>query len=351
MEVYDFMEEMLTVALDAMGGDNAPDEIIKGAVQAIGQKSNLKIYLVGREEILKTKCAEYTYSPEQLTIVNATEEISCDEAPVDALRHKKDSSIVVALQLVKDGTADAFVSAGSTGAVLVGAQMIIGRMKGVRRPPLGVFIPTTRGASLLVDNGANADSRPAHLLEFARMGSVYYENAMGVKNPTVAIVNIGTEEAKGNTLVKETFPLLKACPDINFIGNIESREIPYGGADVIVCDGFTGNVILKLYEGVGSALVSEIKKDMMGSLRSKIGAFLVRPALRNTMKRFDSTEYGGAPMLGLNGLVVKTHGNAKAKEVCNALIQCYTFREQNIQEKLEALYDNETSEEGETLSS
>ena len=336
---------MLTVALDAMGGDNAPDEIIKGAVWAMEKKPNIKIYLVGPEELLTKKCAEYTYDKNRMVIVNASEVISCEEAPVSAIRHKKDSSIVVALGMVKEGKADAFVSAGSTGAVLVGAQMIVGRMRGVRRPPLGVFIPTTKGVSLLVDNGANVDARPEHLLQFARLGSVYYENAMGVKNPRVAIVNIGLEEEKGNALVKVTYPLLKECPDINFTGSIEAREIPHGGADVIVCEGFTGNVILKLYEGVGGALISEIKKGMMSSLRSKIGALLIKPALKGTLKRFDVSEYGGAPMLGLNALVVKTHGSSRAKEVCNSLIQCLTFKEQRIHEKFECLYQQPETEQ------
>ena len=338
MEGY-YMEEMLTVALDAMGGDNSPDAVIEGAVQALEKKSNIKIYLVGPEELLNQKCAAYTYDKNRMEIVHASEVITCEEAPVSAIRHKKDSSIVVALQLVKDGKADAFVSAGSTGAVLVGAQLIVGRMRGVRRPPLGVLIPTTKGVSLLVDNGANVDARPEHLLQFARLGSVYYENAMGVKDPTVALVNIGVEEEKGNALVKATYPLLKECPDINFIGNIEAREIPHGGADVVVCEGFTGNVILKTYEGVGGALISEVKKGMMATLRSKIGALLVKPALKTTLKRFDASEYGGAPMLGLNGLVVKTHGSSNAKEICNSVIQCFTFKEQRIQEKLIKLYE------------
>ena len=333
------MEEMLKVALDAMGGDNAPDAVIEGAVQALEKKSNIKIYLVGPEDLLKEKCAAYTYDKSRMEIVHASEVITCEEAPVSAIRKKKDSSIVVALQLVKDGQADAFVSAGSTGAVLVGAQLIVGRMRGVRRPPLGVLIPTTKGVSLLVDNGANVDARPDHLLQFARLGSVYYENAMGVKNPRVALVNIGVEEEKGNALVKETYPLLKECPDINFTGYVEAREIPHGGADVIVCEGFTGNVILKLYEGVGGALISEVKKGMMSTLRSKIGALLVKPALKQTLKRFDASEYGGAPMLGLNGLVVKTHGSSNAKEICNSVIQCFTFKEQNIQEKFKKLYE------------
>ncbi len=333
------MSEMLKVALDAMGGDNSPDEIIKGAVQALEKEANVKIYLVGPEEILKEKCAEYTYDENRMEIVHASEVITCEEAPVKAIRHKKDSSIVVALQLVKDGKADAFVSAGSTGAVLVGAQLIVGRMKGVRRPPLAALIPTVKGVSLLVDNGANVDARPEHLLQFARLGSVYYENAMGVKDPTVAIVNIGLEEEKGNALVKATYPLLKECPDINFIGSIESREIPHGGADVLVCEGFTGNIILKLYEGVGGALIGEVKKGMMSTLRSKIGALLVKPALKTTLKRFDASQYGGAPMLGLNGLVVKTHGSSKAQEICNSVLQCATFKEQRIQEKFVKLYE------------
>ncbi|MCI8402287.1 MAG: phosphate acyltransferase PlsX [Lachnospiraceae bacterium] len=339
------MEEILTVALDAMGGDHSPDEIIKGAVQALEKKRNIRILLTGPQELLREKCAQYTYDTARMEIVNATEVIGCDEAPVSAIRHKKDSSIVVALQLVKDKRADAFVSAGSTGAVLVGAQMIVGRMRGVRRPPLGVFIPTTKGVSLLVDNGANVDARPEHLLQFARLGSVYYENAMGVKSPRVAIVNIGVEEEKGNALVKAAYPLLKECPDIHFTGSIEAREIPHGGADVIVCEGFTGNVILKLYEGVGGALISEIKKGMMSSVRSKLGALLVKPALKDTLKRFDASEYGGAPLLGLNGLVVKTHGSSKAKEVCNSLIQCLTFKEQRIHEQFERLYRQPETEE------
>ncbi len=335
------MGEMLNVALDAMGGDNAPDEIIKGAMQAMEKKQNIKVFLVGPEELLRQKCAAYTYDASRLEFVNATEVITNEEAPVSAVRHKKDSSIAVALGLVRDKKADAFVSAGSTGAVLVGAQMIVGRIRGVRRPPLGVFIPTTKGVSLLVDNGANVDARPEHLLQFARLGSVYFENTMGVKNPRVAIVNIGVEEEKGNALVKATYPLLKECPDIHFTGSIEAREIPLGGADVIVCEGFTGNVILKLYEGVGKALIGEIKGGLMSSLRTKIGALLIKPALKGILARFDSSEYGGAPMLGLNGLVVKTHGSSKAKEVCNSLIQCLTFKEQRIDEKFRELYQGE----------
>ena len=255
-----------------------------------------------------------------------------------AIRRKKDSSIVVGQKLVKNGEADAFISAGSTGAILVGGQLVVGRIRGVERPPLATLIPTVNGVALLVDSGANVDARASHLVQFAKMGSIYMEHVIGIKKPRVAIVNVGVEEEKGNALVKETFPLLKECEDINFTGSIEAREIPHGGADVIVAEGFTGNVILKLYEGLGSALISKIKGGMMSTFRSKMGALLVKPALKETLKTFDATEYGGAPMLGLNGLVVKTHGNASSKEVKNTIFQCVTFKEQKINEKIKALF-------------
>ena len=337
------MQEMIKVALDAMGGDNAPDEIIKGAMEAVGLREDIKVFLVGKEELIREKLKAYSYREPQIEVVNATEVIETAEPPVAAIRKKKDSSIVVGMKLVKDGTADAFVSAGSSGAVLVGGQLLVGRIKGVERPPLAPLIPKEKGDSLLVDCGANVDARPSHLVQFAKMGSIYMEHVMGVKNPRVAIVNIGAEEEKGNALVKETFPLLKACTDINFIGSIEAREIPHGQADVIVCEAFVGNVILKLYEGVGAVLISKIKEGMMSSLRSKIGALLVKPALKQTVKSFDASEYGGAPLLGLNGLVVKTHGSSKAKEVKNSIIQCVTFKEQRINDKIR---ENILREEG-----
>ena len=260
--------------------------------------------------------------------------IETAEPPVNAIRKKKDSSIVVGMNMVKRGEADGFVSAGSTGAVLVGGQVIVGRVKGVERPPLAPLIPTSKGFSLLVDCGANVDARPSHLVQFAKMGSIYMENIMGIKNPRVAIVNNGAEEEKGNALVKETFPLLKACDDINFIGSIEARDIPTGYADVVVCEAFVGNVILKMYEGVGLTLVAKIKESFMGSLRSKIGALLVKPALKETLKSFDSAQYGGAPLLGLKGLVVKSHGSSKSVEIKNSIIQCISFKEQAISEKI-----------------
>ncbi|MBQ7775466.1 MAG: phosphate acyltransferase PlsX [Lachnospiraceae bacterium] len=325
---------MVNVAVDAMGGDNAPVEIVKGAVEAIRESKSVKVFLVGREEVIKEELKKYTYNVEQLEVVHAEEVIETAEPPVMAIRRKKDSSIVKAMYMVKEGTCDAFVSAGSTGAVLVGGQVIVGRIKGVERPPLAPLIPTERGVSLLVDCGANVDARPSHLVQFAKMGSVYMESVMGVKNPKVGIVNNGAEEEKGNALVKETFPLLKNCPEINFIGSVEARDIPAGVADVIVCEAFVGNVVLKMYEGVGASLIKKVKEGMMTSLRSKIGAWLVKPALKQTLKSFNTDEYGGAPMLGLNGLVVKSHGSSKAVEIKNSILQCIAFKEQNINEKI-----------------
>ncbi|MFQ7264366.1 MAG: phosphate acyltransferase PlsX [Lachnospiraceae bacterium] len=328
------MQEKTVVAVDAMGGDNAPGEIVRGALDAIGRRGDIKVILVGKSEAIQKELVGASYPKDQLEIVEASEVIETAEPPVMAIRKKKDSSIVVAMNLVKQKKADAFVSAGSSGAILVGGQVIVGRIRGIERAPLAPLIPTENGVSLLIDCGANVDARFSHLVQFARMGSIYMEHVVGVPNPRVAIVNIGAEEEKGNALVKETFPLLKECTDINFIGSIEARDIPSGAADVIVCEAFVGNVILKLYEGLSSTLIHVIKQGLMSTVRSKIGAALALPALKNTLKAFDATEYGGAPLLGLNGLVVKTHGSAKAKEVTNSILQCVTFKEQAINDKI-----------------
>ena len=330
------MENKVVIALDAMGGDYAPVETVKGAVEAVNENKGMKVILVGREEEIKSELAKYTYEEASIEIVNATEIIDMGEVPTKAIREKKDSSLVVAIKSVKSGECDAIVSAGSSGAILVGGQVLIGKGKGVKRAPLAPLTPTAKGVSLLIDCGANVDARPEHLLQFAQMGSIYMEDVVGVKNPRVAIVNIGAEEAKGNALVKETYPLLKACKNINFIGSIEARDIPKGEADVIVTEAFVGNVILKLEEGLASTLIHVIKEGMMSTTRSKIGGLLVKPALKDTLKTFDATEYGGAPLLGLKGLVVKIHGSAKAKETKTAIFQCVTFKEQRINEKIVA---------------
>lgn len=328
------MQEIIKVAVDAMGGDNAPGEIVKGAVDAVNMRKDIQVLLVGKQDMVKEELKKYTYPKDQIRVVHAEEVIETAEPPVNAIRSKKNSSLVVGMNMVKQKEADAIVSAGSSGAILVGGQVIVGRIKGIERPPLAPLIPTEKGVSLLVDCGANVDARASHLVQFAKMGSIYMEHVVGIKKPRVAIVNIGAEEEKGNALVKETFPMLKECKDINFIGSIEAREIPHGQADVIVCEAFVGNVILKLYEGLGSTFFRVVKKGLLSSLRSKAGAVLIKPALKSVLKTFDASEYGGAPLLGLKGLVVKTHGSAKALEVTNSIIQCVTFKEQDINGKI-----------------
>ena len=328
------MSEIIKVAVDAMGGDNAPTEIVKGTVEAVQTRKDIKVFLVGQEDVVKKELEKYTYEKEQIEVVHAEDVIETAEPPVNAIRKKKQSSIVIGMNMVKKQEADAFVSAGSSGAILVGGQVLVGRIKGVERPPLAPLIPTEKGVALLIDCGANVDARASHLVQFAQMGSIYMENVIGVKKPKVAILNIGAEEEKGNQLVKETFPLLKECEDINFIGSIEAREIPHGGADVIVTEAFAGNIVLKLYEGVADTLLRKVKEGLMSTLRSKIGALLIKPALKKTLKAFDASQYGGAPLLGLNGLVVKTHGSAKAGDIRNSIIQCVTFHQQKINEKI-----------------
>ncbi len=328
------LSEITNIALDAMGGDYAPAEPVKGAVDAVNARDDIKIFLLGQEEAVARELEKYSYPKEQIQVVHAPEVIETAEPPVNAIRGKKQSSIVIGMNMVKEQEADAFVSAGSSGAVLVGGQVIVGRIKGIERPPLAPLIPTEKGVSLLIDCGANVDARASHLVQFARMGSIYMENVLHIPKPRVAIVNIGAEEEKGNALVKETIPLLRALEDIHFVGCIEAREIPRGAADVIVCEAFVGNVILKLYEGLSSTLIGVVKKGMMSTFKSKIGAALALPALKTTIKTFDASQYGGAPLLGLNGLVVKTHGSSKAQEITNAVYQCVTFKQQDINGKI-----------------
>ena len=328
------MSEKTKVVLDAMGGDHSPGEMVLGAVNAVKEKDNLFVYIVGPSDRIQAELDKCEYPKDQIEIVHASDEITCHDAPVQAIRGKKDSSMVVGLRMVREGKADGFVSAGNSGAVLVGGQVLVGKMKGIERAPLEPIVPTLKGVSLLVDCGANVDAKPSNLVQFAQMGSIYMENALKIERPTVGILNIGAEEEKGNALVKETYPLLKECKDINFIGSVEARDFIYGAADVVVTEAFAGNVMLKTIEGVASGLFKLIKNSITATPVSTIGAALVKPQLKNVAKIFDATEYGGAPLLGLNGLVVKIHGNASHKEVKNALFQVEMFRSQDVNGKI-----------------
>lgn len=331
LKMGDNMSKEVIVAVDAMGGDHAPSEIIKGTVEAI-QEFSVKVLLVGQESVLKKELSKYQYDENKIRIIHASEVISTEESPTTAIRRKKDSSIVVGLNLVKNKEAQAFVSAGSTGALLTGALFIIGRLKGVERPVLGTCLPTKKGFTFLVDSGANVDCKAKYLEQFAKMGSVYIENMFGKKAPKVALVNIGAEKEKGNSLTKETYDLLEQS-DLNFVGNIEPRNIPFGDADVVVCDGFVGNTILKLAEGLSMTLLSVIKKEITQGFYKFAALSLKKPFMR-IKKNFDSEEIGGAPFLGLKSLVVKAHGSSKSKAIKNAIKQCVHFVEEDIVAKI-----------------
>ncbi len=326
--------EKVRIAVDAMGGDNAPEAPVKGAVEALGENTGISLILLGDEKKIEDVLSGLSFSRDDVTVVNCSETIEMSEPPVAAIQKKKDSSIVRGMTMVRKGEADAFVSAGSTGAILVGGQVLVGRIKGVERPPLGALMPTEKGMTLLVDCGANVDARPSWLLQFAEMGSIYMESALKIKNPRVGILNIGAEEEKGSQLVKETYPLLRDCSSINFIGSVEARDIAAGAADVIVTDAFSGNLIIKMYEGTATTLLRIIKTGLKSTLAGKIGGLLAKGTLRNALRDFDATKYGGAPLLGLKGLVVKAHGSSKTVEFRRAMEQCQIFYRENVNGKI-----------------
>jgi len=324
--------EKIVIAVDAMGGDNAPNEIIKGSVDSL-ENQNIEIILLGNEEIINKQLSLYAYDQNRIRVVNTSEVISTSETPTTAIKKKKDSSLVVGLNLVKQNEAHAFVSAGNTGAILAGATLIIGRLKGVERPTLATLIPNKKGISFLSDSGANVDTKPSHLVQFAKMGTIYMESVMNIKNPKVGLVNIGAEREKGNTLVKESYILLEQ-QDINFVGNVEATEIPYGEVDIIVCDGFVGNVILKHSEGFAKMMLEMIKAELMADSASKLGAILSKNAFKRVKKKFNADEIGGAPFLGLKSLVVKAHGSSNHQAIKSAINQCVNFVDADVINKI-----------------
>ena len=318
----------MKIIVDSMGSDKGPQEIIKGAVDGINELG-VEIVLVGEENIIKKELSKYTYPKNSIEIINAEQIISNEDEPVLAIRRKKKSSMVLGLEALTNGRGDGFVSTGNTGALLAGGLFIVKRIEGIERAALATVYPTKKGISFILDVGANVDSKPEYLMQFATMGSIYAEKVLGIKSPTVGLANIGVEEGKGNALVRDSYKLLSNS-NLNFIGNVEIRDIPEGIVDIIVCDGFVGNVILKLTEGIAITMFSTLKEEFESSFKSKIGALMLKPQLKSFKNRLDYREYGGAPLLGLKKPVVKAHGSSDAFAIKNAVRQVKTFSDNNV---------------------
>lgn len=332
----------MKIIVDAMGGDNAPEEIVKGAALA-AEEYGCSIILVGAKDRIEKILKEQNAPLDKFEIVEAAQVITNDESPTEALRKKKDSSLVIGLGLLRDGKGDAFISAGSTGAVLAGGTLIVRRIKGIMRPAICPVIPGRKKPFLLMDAGANADCKPQYIRQFAIMGSIYAEKVLKRENPKVALVNIGSEEEKGSKFVKECYALLKDAP-INFKGSIESREIPAGDVDVVVTDGFTGNVILKMFEGVVENVFSALKEGIMSSFKTKLGGMLLKPVFKSFKKTYDYTEHGGAVLLGLNAPVIKAHGSSNARAIKNAVRQAISCVEGDITGIISSSIGSQTEE-------
>jgi len=311
---------MINIIVDAMGGDNAPEAIIDGCIEALNMQDGFKITLVGVSEIINEKLKDKVYNKDRIEIVNATEVITGDDTPTKAIRNKKDSSMVVGLKMLKEKKGDAFLSAGNTGALLTGSLLIVGRIKGIDRPSMPALVPTREKMCLIIDAGMNTVCRPLNFLQFGIMGAIYMKVIYNLENPKVGLVNVGSEDAKGNDTLKQSFKLLKESP-VNFVGNIEGNDIPSGDVDVAVCDGYVGNVALKLYEGAGALILKELKKLFTKNLFTKICYLLLKPFFKDFKNKFDADELAGAPVLGINGLVIKSHGSSKAKTIRTAILK------------------------------
>lgn len=324
----------MKIAIDAMGGDNAPNEIIKGAIDAVNEYE-ANIILVGDETIINQELKKYNYNEEKIELIHTTQVIENEDKPSMAIRKKKDSSMVVATTLVAEKKADAIVSAGNTGALLASGLFILKRIKGIDRPALCTFIPTKKGISILLDAGANAECKSKNLEQFGIMGYIYAKKILKINNPKVGIVNVGSEEGKGNELTKASYELLKE-QDINFIGNIEARYINEGDVNVIVADGFTGNVVLKLMEGVAMTIFDMLKDVYKKNLKTKMSALLIKEDLKNLKANLDYAEYGGAPLVGVNGNLIKAHGSSDSKAIKNAIKQAMECSKENIIEDIKS---------------
>jgi phosphate acyltransferase len=331
----------MKIAIDGMGGDNAPQAVVEGVVKALEEYKGIEYYITGPKEKIEEELKKYKYDKNLVNIVDAREVVSTNEHPVMALKKKKDSSIYKALKLVKDKECDAVISGGSTGAFLAGCTLVVGRIKGVERPALAPIMPGKNGNFMIVDAGANVDCKPNYLVQFAKMGKIYYEGVLGNKNPSIGLVNIGAEEEKGNELTKNTYKLLKEEPSLNFVGNVEPRDTSKGDTNVLVCDGFVGNTLLKMYEGVASTLLKMIKDEILQSnIISKLGAVLLKPVFKSLQKKFDYKEVGGAPFLGVDGICIKAHGSSDGKAFKNAVKQTKSFYDNKVLEKIKLELQN-----------
>ena len=320
----------MRIILDGMGGDNAPEEIVKGAVEAAKEIED-EIIIVGQPDAIEKQLKKCKYKGEQISVAPAHEVITMEDSPVKAIRHKKDSSLVVGLNMLKDGEGDMFVSAGNTGALIVGSRLLLGRIRGIDRPALASIYPDMTGGDpcMLVDAGASSESKARNMLEYGLMGSVYVEKVWGRSNPRVGLVNLGAEESKGTSVTKDTYQMLNASK-LNFIGNVEGRDVPKGVCDVIVCDGFTGNVILKLTEGVSLSIFKLIKDTLKSNVKAMVGGALIKSKLSGLKDEFDYEEYGGAPVLGVSGPVIKMHGSSTARAVKSAILRGMPYAEENV---------------------
>ena len=318
---------MYKIAIDAMGGDNAPNEIIKGALDARREAEGVEIVLLGQKDVIQ---AQLDKLGETAEIIDAPDVIHTGDKPLVAIRQKRNSSLIKGLLMVKDGTADAFVSAGSTGAVFAGALFNVGRIQGVDRPALAAILPTQKGKTILLDIGANADCKDKYLIQFAKMGRTYMKLVEGIENPTVGLINIGTEEEKGNELYREVNKLMREDESLNFVGNVEPREALNSAADVLVCDGFTGNILLKTLEGMAVYLFKNIKAELMKNIVTKLAAAILKKGFNNVRGKIDHKEYGGTPLLGVQGCVIKAHGSSDAYSFKRAIMQAVSYLEKDI---------------------
>ena len=340
--------ETVRIALDAMGGDHAPREVVKGALLAAAEYP-VQVVLVGQEEVIRRELAELDGKSAGLEIVDAREVVEMDDNALAPLRRKRNSSVRVAANLVAEGKAQAFVSAGNTGATWTSARAVIGMIEGVSRPALAAIVPSLKGHTLLLDVGANVDAKPNHLREFAVMGHFYAQMVFGIDAPRVGLLSIGEEEGKGNELTKETYRVLKET-GLNFIGNAEGRDVYNGNADVVVCDGFIGNVVLKASEALGEMVGKLLREELTRSVQRKVGALLARSAFDDLKKRIDYSEYGGAPLLGVKGGCIVCHGRSNAKAIKNAIRMARTFALNRIDTKIqEKISDLHTREHGSDL--